>query len=81
MGIGDRGVSDGGNEGEVSGMKVFSAIFSICFLILGGMVWIVGLMIIIVGAVGCLRIATKWAIELDIVEWIRGMKNEDSKDA
>ena len=62
-------------------MKLFSAIFSICFLILGGMIWIVGLMIVIVGAVGCLRLAVKWAIEVDIVEWIRGKHEQDSKDA
>lgn len=57
-------------------MNLFSAIFSICFLILGGIIWIVAMMIIIVGGIGCLRIAVKWAIELDIVEWYQKGRND-----
>ena len=61
-------------------MNLFSAIFSVCFLILGSMVWMVGLMIVIVGAIGVLRIAVKWALEVDIIEWYHYRKKISQED-
>lgn len=50
-------------------MKIFSAIFSICFLILGGILWMVALSIIVVGSLGILRITIKQVFEVDVIEW------------
>lgn len=57
-------------------MNIFSKIFSICFIILGALVWMVAMSIVIAGAVGLFRIALKWAIDLDIVEWYARKKEE-----
>ena len=50
-------------------MKIFSAIFSICFLILGGILWIVALAIIVVGALGILRVTIRQVFEVDVIKW------------
>ena len=55
-------------------MKIFSAIFSICFLILGGILWIVALAIIVVGALGILRVTIRQVFEVDVIEWYASYK-------
>ena len=57
-------------------MNIFSTIISICFIILGALVWMVAMSIVIAGAVGLFRIALKWAIDVDIVEWYARKKEE-----
>ena len=57
-------------------MNIFSTIFSICFIILGALVWMVAMSIVIAGAIGLFRIALKWAIDVDIVEWYARKKEE-----
>lgn len=60
-------------------MQIFSTIFSICFLILGALVWMVAMSIVIAGAIGLFRIALKWAIEVDIVEWYKARKEKKNE--
>lgn len=38
-------------------------------MFLGAIIWLVGMMIVIVGSIGVLRVAVKWAFEVDVIEW------------
>lgn len=60
-------------------MQIFSTIFSICFLMLGALVWMVAMSIVIAGAIGLFRIALKWAIDVDIVEWYQTRKEKKNE--
>lgn len=55
-------------------MNIFSVIFSTCFLILGALIWVVALAIILVGAIGILRITVKQVFEVDVIEWYAQFK-------
>lgn len=50
-------------------MQTFSVVFTTCFMFLGAIIWLVGMMIVIVGSIGVLRVAVKWAFEVDVIEW------------
>lgn len=49
-------------------MNIFSQIFSVCFLILGAMVWAIAMLTVIIGSIGLLRIAISWSFDVDIVK-------------
>lgn len=58
-------------------MNIFSQIFSICFLILGGMIWVLGLAIVLVGTVGILRIVVRQVFEVDLIEWYKKVRGKN----
>ena len=49
-------------------MKYVGALFSICFCVLGCLLWIVALLIVIVGALGILRITVDNVFETNSIE-------------
>ena len=49
-------------------MKYVGALFSICFCVLGCLLWIVALLIVIVGAIGILRITIDNVFETNSIE-------------
>ena len=52
-------------------MNIFAAIMSTLFMILGVVIWLLAMLIIIVGALGVLRVTVKEVFEIDIIKGIR----------
>jgi len=64
--------------------NVFGAIFGVCFLILGALIWIVALLIVLVGAIGILRIVVDNVFETNSIEIakrlrMRGLLEKEKK--
>lgn len=55
-------------------MNIFTAITSTLFMILGVVIWLLAMLIIIVGALGVLRVTVKEVFEIDIIKGIRNNK-------
>lgn len=55
-------------------MNIFAAIMSTLFMILGVVIWLLAMLIIIVGALGVLRVTVKEVFEIDIIKGIRNNK-------
>ena len=55
-------------------MKVLGAIFGACFVFLGALLWIVILFIVLVGAIGVLRIVIDNVFECNSLEVARKLK-------
>ena len=50
-------------------MNIFSIIFSTCFVFLGAFILLVALLIVLVGAIGVLRIIVQQVFNIDLIEW------------
>lgn len=50
-------------------MSIFSYIFTLLFLILGGLLWCLLLLIVCIGAVGIIRIMLMSVFDFDFVKW------------
>lgn len=66
-------------------MKYVGALFSICFCVLSCLLWIVALLIVIVGAIGILRITIDNVFETNSIEiakrlQMRGMLERGKKN-
>lgn len=53
---------------------VFTQLFGVCFLILGSLIWIVALFIVLVGAVGVLRVVIDNVFEVNSIEIARKLQ-------
>ena len=65
--------------------EVFGTLFGICFCILGAFIWIVALAIVLVGAIGILRVVIDNVFECNSIEiakrlQMRGMLERGKKN-
>jgi len=54
--------------------EVFGTLFGMCFCILGAFIWIVSLMIVLVGAMGVLRVVIDNVFETNSIEIAKRLK-------
>lgn len=52
-------------------MNILSSIFSVCFLLLGGLIWIVAMLIILTGSIGVLIIFLKEYLDIDVIKGVK----------
>ena len=61
-------------------MKYVGALFSICFCVLGCLLWIVALLIVIVGALGILRITIDNVFEVNSIQIAKKLQMRELVD-
>ena len=60
-------------------MSVFNYIFTLLFLILGGLLWCLLLLIVCIGAVGIIRIMLMSVFDFDFVKWWKSRKTKEKR--
>ena len=55
--------------------NIFSYIFTILFLILGGLLWCLLLVIVCIGAIGIIKVMIISIFDFDFVKWIKKRNN------
>ena len=54
--------------------EVFGTLFGMCFCVLGAFIWIVALIIVLVGAIGVLRVVTDNVFEVNSIELAKRLR-------
>lgn len=55
-------------------MNIFSTVFSTLFMVLGAFIWIVAMLIVLIGAIGLLKVTVREVFHADLLEWYRARR-------